>query len=132
MPASRQPTLSRNAPSPKKTAIATAIAQSGEPAASTPGTPTVRWRHDPEHYAHLIAECQAAIARGDAYQLCLTNRVDVDVRPDPAEAYLALRASSPTITPAVTVASPRSNTPYSGRPTCPSLRRTVNQAPTTQ
>ncbi len=74
----------------------TAIAQSDEPAASTPGTPTVRWRHDPEHYAHLIAECQAAIVRGDAYQLCLTNRVDVDVRPDPAEAYLALRASSPT------------------------------------
>ncbi|MGW4930384.1 aminodeoxychorismate synthase component I [Agromyces sp. NPDC004153] len=58
--------------------------------------PVVRWRHEPEHYAHLIAECQAAIVRGDAYQLCLTNRVDVDVRPDPAAAYLALRASSPT------------------------------------
>jgi para-aminobenzoate synthetase component I len=58
--------------------------------------PAVRWRHDPRHYAQLIAECQAAIVRGDAYQLCLTNRVDVDVRPDPADAYLALRASSPT------------------------------------
>jgi anthranilate/para-aminobenzoate synthase component I len=34
--------------------------------------------------------------RGDAYQLCLTNRVDVEVRPDPAETYLALRASSPS------------------------------------
>jgi len=58
--------------------------------------PAVRWRHHSGHYAYLIAECQAAIVRGDAYQLCLTNRVDVDVRPDPAEAYLALRASSPT------------------------------------
>ncbi|HEU0182997.1 MAG TPA: aminodeoxychorismate synthase component I [Agromyces mariniharenae] len=71
-----------------------------EPVASTTPPldrpPAVTWRHDPEHYAHLIAECQAAIVRGDAYQLCLTNRVDVDVRPDPAAAYLALRASSPT------------------------------------
>ncbi|TYL51057.1 aminodeoxychorismate synthase component I [Agromyces mariniharenae] len=71
-----------------------------EPVASTKlpldRPPAVRWRHDPEHYAHLIAECQAAIVRGDVYQLCLTNRVDVDVRPDPAAAYLALRASSPT------------------------------------
>ena len=57
---------------------------------------SVRWRHDPTRYAELIAECQAAIVRGDAYQLCLTNRVDVDVHPDPAAAYLALRASSPS------------------------------------
>ncbi|SIN78095.1 aminodeoxychorismate synthase component I [Agromyces cerinus] len=55
-----------------------------------------RWRHDPQRYEQLIAECQAAIIRGDAYQLCLTNRVDVDVHPDPATAYLALRASSPS------------------------------------
>ena len=58
--------------------------------------PAVRWRHGPRAYASLIAECKAAIVRGDAYQLCLTNRIDVDVRPDPAETYLALRASSPS------------------------------------
>ncbi|GAA1771280.1 aminodeoxychorismate synthase component I [Agromyces humatus] len=58
--------------------------------------PTVHWRHRPGRYAELIAECQAAIVRGDAYQLCLTNRVDVDTRPDPAATYLALRASSPS------------------------------------
>ncbi|WP_448809862.1 aminodeoxychorismate synthase component I [Agromyces bauzanensis] len=58
--------------------------------------PAVRWRHEPDRYAELIASCQAAIVRGDAYQLCLTNRVDVDIRPDPATAYLALRASSPS------------------------------------
>lgn len=55
-----------------------------------------RWRHDATAYAAMIAACQAAIARGDAYQLCLTNRVDVDVRPDPLETYLRLRRSSPT------------------------------------
>lgn len=82
--------------------LVAALAELGEPALveapllSADAAPAVRWRHDPEHYARLIAECQAAIVRGDAYQLCLTNRVDVDVRPDPAAAYLALRASSPT------------------------------------
>ena len=58
--------------------------------------PAVRWRHDPDRYAELIAECKAAIIRGDAYQLCLTNRIDVDTRPDPVATYLALRASSPS------------------------------------
>ncbi|HEY5905697.1 MAG TPA: aminodeoxychorismate synthase component I [Actinomycetota bacterium] len=58
--------------------------------------PRVTWRHGPERYAELIAACQASIVAGDAYQLCLTNRVDVDVRPDPAAAYVALRGSSPS------------------------------------
>ena len=65
----------------------------GHPAAEAPA---VRWRHDAARYAGLIADCQAAIVRGDAYQLCLTNRIDVDVHPDPASTYLALRASSPS------------------------------------
>ncbi|MGI9824794.1 aminodeoxychorismate synthase component I [Agromyces sp. Marseille-Q5079] len=68
-----------------------------EPARSaTAPAPHVRWRHTPEAYAGLIAACQDAIHRGDAYQLCLTNRIDVDVTPDPAATYLALRASSPS------------------------------------
>ncbi|WP_136707147.1 aminodeoxychorismate synthase component I [Agromyces sp. H66] len=70
------------------------------PADPTPApradAPAVRWRHGPGRYAELIARCQEAIVRGDAYQLCLTNRVDVDVRPDPAATYLALRGSSPS------------------------------------
>jgi para-aminobenzoate synthetase component 1 len=72
-------------------------ARSGEhrtPAA--PSSPEIRWRHDASAYARLIEACQAAIVRGDAYQLCLTNRVDVDVRPDPSATYLAVRASSPS------------------------------------
>ncbi|MFD4421541.1 anthranilate synthase component I family protein [Agromyces sp. NPDC058484] len=80
-----------------------AVGELGEPAdepdrsAAPPSPPpTVRWRHGPARYAELIGECQAAIVRGDAYQLCLTNRVDVDVRPDPAATYVALRGSSPS------------------------------------
>ncbi|RZS66518.1 anthranilate synthase component 1 [Agromyces ramosus] len=65
------------------------------PTAHTAAAPA-RWRHDARRYAELIARCQEAIVRGDAYQLCLTNRIDVEVHPDPAAAYLALRGSSPS------------------------------------
>ena len=44
----------------------------------------------------MIAECQASIAAGDAYQLCLTTEVRVAVTPDPFEAYLRLRSASPS------------------------------------
>ena len=64
--------------------------------APTASTPVARWRHGPATYAGLIAACQEAIHRGDAYQLCLTNRIDVDVTPDPASTYLALRETSPS------------------------------------
>jgi para-aminobenzoate synthetase component 1 len=67
------------------------------PSAARAAAPApARWRHSPETYAGLIGECQEAIRRGDAYQLCLTTRIDVDVTPDPAATYLALRASSPS------------------------------------
>ena len=74
----------------------TSVPSVGETTHPAADAPAVRWRHDPARYAELIAECQAAIVRGDAYQLCLTNRIDVDVHPDPALSYLALRASSPS------------------------------------
>ncbi|TFC04127.1 anthranilate synthase component I family protein [Cryobacterium mannosilyticum] len=54
------------------------------------------WRHDPERYDALIRHCQASITAGDAYQLCLTNEILVDAHPDPVDAYLRLRAGSPS------------------------------------
>lgn len=71
----------------------------------TPATPAAvagadrhraTWRHSADHYAELIRTCQDAIRQGDAYQLCLTNEIRVDVRPDPVDAYLALRQGSPS------------------------------------
>ncbi|WP_234661626.1 aminodeoxychorismate synthase component I [Agromyces marinus] len=76
-------------------AAAPSVRPPGQDEAAAPPAPT-RWRHPPDEYRRMILECQAAITRGDAYQLCLTNRVDVDVRPDPVATYLALRASSPS------------------------------------
>ncbi|SDK95229.1 anthranilate synthase component 1/para-aminobenzoate synthetase [Cryobacterium psychrotolerans] len=58
--------------------------------------PVAHWRHDAERYAELILRCQASIREGDAYQLCLTNEIRIDARPDPVVAYLALRAGSPS------------------------------------
>lgn len=57
---------------------------------------TARWRHPAPAYADLIAEAQAEIRRGNAYQLCLTNEIRVDGDFDPLEIYLRLRRASPS------------------------------------
>jgi para-aminobenzoate synthetase component 1 len=74
------------------TAVTTADAAREHPASP----PRARWRHDAARYADLIGRCQAFIAAGDAYQLCLTNEITVDVRPHPVLAYHRLRAGSPS------------------------------------
>ncbi len=83
-----------------ETAAAIAGLSAGPPtapdAAAAPSHAPTRWRHGPDEYRRMIAACQAAIVRGDAYQLCLTNRVEVDAHPDPVAAYLRLRRSSPS------------------------------------
>jgi para-aminobenzoate synthetase component 1 len=58
--------------------------------------PAAHWSHTDEEYLSMIRQCQSAIANGDAYQLCLTTQVAVDVRPDPLLTYLALRVLSPS------------------------------------
>lgn len=74
-------------------AFAPAIAP---PRYSTHDTVEQHWRYSDDDYLRMIAECQAAIGAGEAYQLCLTTEVSVEVRPDPVEAYLVLRGSSPS------------------------------------
>ncbi|TFD51589.1 anthranilate synthase component I family protein [Cryobacterium frigoriphilum] len=68
------------------------------PSPSQPGLPAsaARWRHGPRAYAKLIERCQAAIHAGDAYQLCLTNEISLDLHPDPAVVYARLRAENPS------------------------------------
>ncbi|MCM3658376.1 anthranilate synthase component I family protein [Agromyces mediolanus] len=65
-----------------------------DPGPAAPAVAEPRWRHSPEAYRRRIRECQEAIARGDAYQLCLTNRIDVDGQFDPVELYRRLRRTS--------------------------------------
>ena len=71
-------------------------AQQPPVAAFEPAAAEVTWRYDDERYTDMVRACQAAIVEGEAYQLCLTTEVRVEVTPDPLAVYLAVRRSSAT------------------------------------
>jgi len=56
----------------------------------------VRWHDTDEEYLAKVAACQLAIVEGEAYQLCLTTEVAVDVCPDPLATWIELRRASPS------------------------------------
>jgi len=60
---------------------------------SEPGD--VSLRHSDVEYLKLIETCKEHIAKGDAYQLCLTNQITVQTANDPFAVYLKLRSSNP-------------------------------------
>lgn len=60
-------------------------------------TPRVsRARVSAADYADQVRACREAIRRGDAYQLCLTTRFEVDGAVDPLAAHDALRRATPS------------------------------------
>ena len=65
------------------------------PHAAAPARRLASARHRPDEYARLIERCRASIREGDAYQLCLTTRFEVEASVDPLEAYARLRAATP-------------------------------------
>ena len=67
------------------------VSGESEPAAAS----VARSRHTPTEYAALIERCRDAIRAGDAYQLCLTTRFEVDGTIDPVVAHRALRHATP-------------------------------------
>ncbi|MEU1970501.1 aminodeoxychorismate synthase component I [Microbacterium sp. NPDC019599] len=75
--------------------VAAARAQTVDAPADAPTSLGVRARHTPPEYAALIERCRDAIREGDAYQLCLTTRFEVDSPVDPLETYLRLRTRTP-------------------------------------
>jgi para-aminobenzoate synthetase component 1 len=54
------------------------------------------WRYTDAQYLQMIEACKAAIAEGEAYQLCLTTEFRLEGQPDPVGTFLALRNASPT------------------------------------
>jgi para-aminobenzoate synthetase len=48
-----------------------------------------------EQYLADIARCQAALAAGESYEICLTDQISTDARPDPFELYRYLRRTNP-------------------------------------
>jgi aminodeoxychorismate synthase component I len=51
--------------------------------------------HSDSQYLGLIEKAKEAIARGDAYQLCLTNQLTIETSVDPFAVYLRLRETNP-------------------------------------
>jgi aminodeoxychorismate synthase component I len=51
--------------------------------------------HSDSEYLGLIEKAKEAIARGDAYQLCLTNQLTIEIEVDPFAVYLRLRETNP-------------------------------------
>ena len=52
-------------------------------------------RHSDAGYLVLIEKAKEAIARGDAYQLCLTKQLTVETASDPYAVFLELRKANP-------------------------------------
>lgn len=85
------------APADDVASLAEAVATAPVPA-SPPPAPELgpaRARHEPDEYAALIERCRDAIREGDAYQLCLTTRFDVEASVDPFQVYARLRRATP-------------------------------------
>ncbi|WP_203579557.1 anthranilate synthase component I family protein [Microbacterium hibisci] len=78
-------------------ALAAAVASAAPAPSNGPAAVigSARGRHLPDEYAALIERCRDAIREGDAYQLCLTTRFEVEASVDPLAAYARLRAATP-------------------------------------
>ena len=58
-------------------------------------TEEISFRHSDEEYLALIEQAKQHIAKGDAYQLCLTNQITAKTEPDPYAVFLKLRELNP-------------------------------------
>jgi len=57
---------------------------------------SISLRHSDEEYLALIEKAKESIAKGDAYQLCLTNQMTIETESHPFAVFLALRESNPS------------------------------------
>jgi para-aminobenzoate synthetase len=63
--------------------------------ADGPRTVTFRCGRGRRQYLADIARCQAALAAGESYEVCLTDQISTSASPDPLELYRVLRHSNP-------------------------------------
>jgi para-aminobenzoate synthetase len=56
---------------------------------------TFRCGRGREQYLADIARCQAALAAGESYEVCLTDQISTSASPDPFELYRVLRRVNP-------------------------------------
>ena len=71
-------------------------ANPGERTAAEPLAPVVfHCGRGRRQYLADIARCQAALAAGESYEVCLTDQISTAASPDPLELYCGLRRSNP-------------------------------------
>lgn len=54
-----------------------------------------RWRFSKEQYLERIELAKEQISNGEIYQLCLTNRIEIELEADPLNVFLKLRELNP-------------------------------------
>jgi para-aminobenzoate synthetase len=61
------------------------------------GDPPVRFRLNRPHRQHLedVARCKQELTDGETYEICLTNTITAEVRPEPLALYRTLRRVNP-------------------------------------
>ncbi len=69
---------------------------SDAPAGEADDHVTFRCGRGREQYLADIARCQAEMAAGESYEVCLTDQISTDATPDPWELYTHLRHSNPS------------------------------------
>jgi para-aminobenzoate synthetase len=65
------------------------------PPASPASSVAFRCGRGREQYLADIARCQAALAAGESYEVCLTDQISTSASPDPFELYRVLRRVNP-------------------------------------
>ncbi|QTX06083.1 anthranilate synthase component I family protein [Agromyces archimandritae] len=76
--------------------LAEAMRAASAPAPEAARPASARIHDDEAGYAEMIDACLARIAAGDAYQLCLTTRIEVPGAFDPVAVHRRLRRTSPS------------------------------------
>jgi para-aminobenzoate synthetase component I len=56
---------------------------------------STKLRHERQSYLELIKKAKDHIARGDVFQLCLTNQIFIEHEANPLRTFLSLRESNP-------------------------------------
>ncbi|MBF6620750.1 MAG: aminodeoxychorismate synthase component I [Patulibacter sp.] len=64
-------------------------------AGGAPSAVEFRCERGRTQYLADVERCQAALVAGESYEICLTNRLTADVRPDPFTLYRILRHRNP-------------------------------------
>jgi para-aminobenzoate synthetase len=72
-----------------------AVSVDGRTSAGEPDEVRFRCGRGREQYLADIARCQAALAAGESYEICLTDQISTPASPHPFELYRVLRATNP-------------------------------------